>query len=478
MAKTCRKIRPVVAIDLGSNSFHLIRADVIDGQVHVRHRAKQRVRLSSGLNHDRRIDDEAIARGLSALAIFQEHLDGCAPDSVRVVGTHTLREARNAKEFLKAAKSVIDHPIEIISGAEEGRITYQGVAFSEHVSGSTLLIDIGGGSTELVLGDGGDVKDVASRSMGCVVFQSRFFESGISKQGFKNARNEAYLVAEMVQPRFRGFDKVLGSSGSIKAISQCNKAFFHSPEITLQSLSEIELFLRTMSGQEFTSRAAISKERYQVLPAGVAILQGVLSALEIDRVVATRGALREGLLAGFLSGPSAPFGRDQTVVALQSRYGIDRKHASRVKAVAESFASALGVTQTRVFNLLANACDLHEIGQAINYSDHQEHGRYLLNHSDLPGYHWQDQQTLASLVGMQRKSLSSFEALSTQEKAALSALRLAVLFLRARQNIEMPRLDHTTLALPKSLAWLEKDVSKELKRLTVLGVFLRLSRLD
>lgn len=470
--------RSFAAVDLGSNSFHLIRADIVDQQIHIRHRSKQRVRLAAGLDSDRRLSDEAIKRGVDALALFQEHLDGLAPDSIRMVATHTLRQARNAREFLAAARQVTQVPIEVISGPEEGRLTYRGVAFSEQLEGATLLIDIGGGSTEFVLGQASVVQDVASRSMGCVVFQKRFFDAGISQKAFKQAINEARVLLEPIRRRFLGFETALGSSGSVKAISRCCEAFLGDPEITDQAMAAVQDKLCELDEPTFVEQTGMQADRYQVLAGGIAILRGAFACLKIPTLRAAQGALREGLLVGFLDSGDMDSVRRQTLKTLQKRYGVDVAQAKRVATIAKQFAKDFGVDDPATLQLLQNACGLHELGQAVSYSDHHQHGQYLLTHSDLPGYHQQDQAQLALWVGAQRKRLPELADFSEQTLRALAAMRLAIAVCVTRQDQDWPVIENGVLSLPSELDWMRAGLAKELKRLRALGVALTLSELD
>ncbi|MGB0964901.1 MAG: exopolyphosphatase [Litorivicinus sp.] len=473
------KAWPVAAIDLGSNSFHLVRADVIDGQLHTRHRSKVRVQLAQGLDSTLCLSDQSIQRGLAALDRFQEHIRDLSPAQLRVVGTHTLRQARNVEAFLEPAQALLGCSIEVISGPEEGRLTYQGVALSQPVAERTLLVDIGGGSTELVMGHGHRIKDVTSRSMGCVVFHQRYFNDhpGPTPALFAQARSEARRLVQGVRSRFEGSEVALGSSGSIKAIMQAVLALSDHSVITRSGLEIIEDELCALSLSDFMAQSGVSSDRYPVLAAGVAILQGVFEGLELVQMEAAQGALREGLLCSFLPDSSVSNARQAGISEWQRRLHIDAKQAERVARDAKRFAQILGVEEGGLLERLAEACALHESGQSINYSDYHQHGRYLIEQSDLPGFHRRDQVFVAQMVGLQRKKLPCIEHLSSPEQRALLALRLAILanvtrredegftLASAGQEWQIHPRDHWRLA----------DIDKEAKRRKPYGIGLKTS---
>ena len=468
----------VAAIDLGSNSFHLVRADRIDGHLHTRHRLKVRVQLAQGLDAQNRLDSASIKRGLAALERFQEHVQDLPPEQIKVVGTHTLRQAINAREFLKPAAAILGSPVQVISGAEEGRLTFQGVALTQQIETDTLLVDIGGGSTELVLGNAQGVTAVSSRSMGCVVYQGQFFQSGERPQPFQfaQARNEARLQTEAVSQRFVGFQQVLGSSGTIKAIAQAGEALGQGKRITAHSMELIEDELCALEAADFQTQTGISADRYAVLPPGLAVLQGVFEQLNLEHMEATEGALREGLLGQFLPEGAITQVRDTTIDALQARFKVDVKQARRVRRSALSFAEVLGVKDPALIQLLQDAADVHELGQSISYSDHHEHGAYLLTHSDLPGFHRDDQTLLASLVGLQRKRLPDLSDWPVEQCAALAALRLAILSHVSRREgsgVSLLPVDER-VSITEVEPWRVGDFEKEAKRLRGLGLNLRL----
>ena len=438
--------------------------------------------MAQGLDEHQQLAPDSIKRGLAALERFQAHLQDLPSGQVKIVGTHTLRQAKNAKAFLKPAETILGAPIQVISGAEEGRLTFQGVALTRQIDVPTLLVDIGGGSTELVLGDAQGIQHVSSRAMGCVVYRERFFNSGQTPIPFqfRQARNEARVQIDAVERRFNGFEAVVGSSGTIKAIAQVGEAFGLGADITPHSIEIIEDQLCALNGPDFIEHTGISAERYSVLPAGVAVLQGVFQQLKLERMEATDGALREGLLAQFLPESAIDKVREKTIRSLQTRFSVDAKQAKRVRRSALEFADALGLVDEGLRALLADAASVHELGQSISYSDHHEHGAYLLTHSDLPGFNRQDQSFLADLVGFQRKRIPTLDEWSSKQRWALACLRLAILCHVSRQDDQNAELvkDGAQWGLSGMDPWRVGDFSKEAKRLSALGLCVRPSQAD
>ena len=216
-----REASKVAALDIGSNSFHLVVARIVAGSVQILHRVKQKVRLAEGLNEDNVLQGEAKQRGLDTLKIIADSLKGFEPDSVRIVATHTLRRAVNAKEFIEEALQVLPYPIEVISGTEEARLIYSGVAHTNHDAGKRLVVDIGGGSTEFIIGEGLSPLLLRSLQMGCVSYTQRFFANGeLKAKAFDKAIIAAEQEMEPIEERYRrlGWQRCIGTSGTIKAI--------------------------------------------------------------------------------------------------------------------------------------------------------------------------------------------------------------------------------------------------------------------
>lgn len=333
------KPQEIAAIDLGSNSFHMVIARVVNGALQVLGRLKQRVHLADGLDSNNMLSEEAIERGLACLALFAERLQGFSPDNVCIVGTHTLRQAANAETFLKRAAEVIPYPIEIISGQEEARLIFMGVEHTQPEKGRKLVIDIGGGSTEMVIGEDFEPLLVESRRMGCVSFAQQFFPGGeISKNNFRRARLAAAQKLENLawQYRIQGWQYALGASGTIKAtyevlVEMGEKDGLITPE-RLEMLVENVLQFKQFSA---LSLPGLSEDRQSVFVPGLAILCGVFDALAIKTLRLSDGALREGVLYEMEGRFRHQDIRQRTAKSLADHYNIDREQARRVLETTE-----------------------------------------------------------------------------------------------------------------------------------------------
>jgi exopolyphosphatase/guanosine-5'-triphosphate,3'-diphosphate pyrophosphatase len=446
-----RATPPVVAaVDLGSNSFHLLVAQTGDGSLHVLDRLQEMVRLGGGLDANNRLTPAARARALACLARFGQRLRGLPRGSVRAVGTNTLRRLRNADAFLAAAERALGHPIEIIAGREEARLIYQGMAHSRpDDTRRRLVVDIGGGSTELIVGEGHEPLVMESLHMGCVgLSQTHFADGVITAKGMRHAETAARLELQPVETQFqRGWEVAIGTSGTIRAVRAVLRAEgWTDGAITRPALARLRDALIAARHVGHIDLAGLSPERASVLPGGVAILNAVFEALGIERMQVVDGALREGLLQDLLGRLRHSDVRTQTVNALGARFRIDGAQAERVaRTAAHCFkqVARAWVLDAEAEHLLDWAARLHEIGLSVAHNQYHKHGAYLAEKADLPGFSWQEQQQLAALIrGHRRKfPLEVFDALpavaqqSTQRLCAL--LRLAVLLHRARHDLEL-----------------------------------------
>lgn len=412
--KSTPKPQEFAAIDLGSNSFHMVIARVVDGAMQVLGRLKQRVHLADGLDNNNVLSEEAIQRGLGCLALFAERLQGFSPANVTIVGTHTLRQAVNAEDFLQRAADVIPYPIEVISGHEEARLIFMGVEHTQPEKGRKLVIDIGGGSTELVIGEDFEPKLVESRRMGCVSFANMYFPGGaISKENFNRARLAAVQKLETLawQYRLMGWQYALGASGTIKAACEVLLAMGEKEKLITPERLEM-LYSEVIKHKSFDalSLPGLSDERKGVFVPGLAILCGVFDALAIRELRLSDGALREGVLYEMEGRFRHQDIRSRTAQSLANHYAIDSDQARRVLETTESLYEQWREQNTRQANpqlaaLLKWAAMLHEVGLTINHSGMQRHSAYILQNTNLPGFN-QDQQTLlATLVRYHRKGV-------------------------------------------------------------------------
>jgi len=412
--KNTPKPQEFAAIDLGSNSFHMVIARVVDGAMQVLGRLKQRVHLADGLDSNNVLSEEAMQRGLSCLALFAERLQGFSPSNVTIVGTHTLRQAVNAESFLQRAAEVIPYPIEVISGHEEARLIFMGVEHTQPEKGRKLVIDIGGGSTEMVIGEDFEPRLVESRRMGCVSFGNIYFAGGtISKENFRRARLAAAQKLETLswQYRLMGWQYALGASGTIKAACEVLLAMGEKDKlITPERLDRLYDEVIKHKSFDALSLPGLSEERKGVFVPGLAILCGVFDALAIRELRLSDGALREGVLYEMEGRFRHQDIRSRTAQSLANHYAIDSDQARRVLETTEQLYEQWRTQNPKLENpqltaLLKWAALLHEVGLTINHSGMQRHSAYILQNTNLPGFNQDQQALLATLVRYHRKAV-------------------------------------------------------------------------
>jgi len=460
----------LAAVDLGSNSFHMVVARYSHGQLVILDRLREMVRLAAGLGDSGRLDDTATERALRCLERFGQRLRAVRADSVRVVGTNALRRAKRKRWFLERARAALGHPIEIISGLEEARLIYSGVAHTSPMSpDKRLVIDIGGGSTEVVIGVGFDPLLLESLSVGCVGLSATFFDDGrISAKRLERARTAVRLELEPVQEAYRkmGWLQVFGSSGTVRVISDVlHRLNPDSPHITLDNLNGLAERVAAAGHVDELDLADVDAERAPVFPAGLAILLEVVESFGIERVRVAEGAMREGLLYDLMGRFTNEDARVRSVRAMEKRYHIDELQADRVEATAvgllEQVESDWGLEDPLAESVLRWAARLHETGLDIAHSKYHRHSAYLLEHADMPGFPREEQLLLSALVGGHRRQLpaESFEDLlppwDRLAEFLIVILRLAVLLHRGRSPQPLPDVHlavkgrNITLELPQ-----------------------------
>ena len=442
--------RRIAAIDLGSNSFHMIVVEVDEfGHVRVLDRLREAVRLGSGLDSKGNLTKEAQQRALGCLHRFGERIREFPSADVAAVGTNTLRMAHNARTFLQLAEGALGHPISIISGREEARLIYLGVSHSMAAADAPdarrFVMDIGGGSTEMIIGQGYEALHTESLRMGCVSNSLRFFGEGkLDKSCWKKAITAARLELVPIQLSYReiGWEVANGASGTIKAvrkvIQQCGLAPYG---ITLEHMREIQNRMMEARTLDKLELPGLVDERKPVFAGGLAILIAAFEALDIQQMLVSDGALREGLVYERFNRYQQGDLRNNTVQALQQRFQVNIAHASAVRATALELFDACAVSwglseQQRL--LLGWAADLHELGLSISHSGYHKHGGYLLDNFDLFGFSAEEQHWLSLLVRTHRRKVNPglyavVEAKHYPQAVSLSVLlRLAVLLHRAR----------------------------------------------
>lgn len=448
------KIDQIAAIDLGSNSFHMVIARIVDDELQVVDRIKDMVRLAAGLDEaTNQLDIQSQSRALEALERFGERVHGMPPGSVRAVGTNTLRKAANSRNFLAAAEEALGHPIEIVSGAEEARLIYLGVAHDIGVGGSKrLVVDIGGGSTEFIIGEDFDPIVRESKYMGCVSYSQRWFADG---KVTREAYDQAVIAARQeLQPNVKkyrdiGWNRAVGASGTIRAIWDMIVSNDIDKSITLSGLKKLrKLTIELGSLDELTSIKGLSTRRAPVLPGGLAILIGAFKSLKIDEMIVSDGALREGAIMDLIGRIQNRDIRDETIANLAAHNQVDEDHAERVEETAmqllDQVATDWDIEDEVYRRLLRWACRIHEIGLSISHSKYHKHGSYLVENTDLPGFSRGEQKFLWALVRSQRRSFKTHRFSDLHAPYPITGprlailLRLSVLLNRSRQDDAVP----------------------------------------
>jgi len=411
------------------------------------------VRLAAGLNDSGRLDEAATDRALRCLERFGQRLRAMNARSVRVVGTNALRRAKRKRWFLERARAALGHPIEIISGLEEARLIYSGVV---HTSPSSpdkrLVIDIGGGSTEVVIGEGLNPLLLESLSVGCVGLTTICFDDGrISDRRFQRARTSVRLELEPIVQSYTqlGWVQAFGSSGTVRVIADVVRRLNpESPRITLDNLRSLADRVTAAGHVDDLHLPDVDAERAAVFPAGLAILLEVVENLGIDRVRVAEGAMREGLLYDLMGRFTDEDARVRSVRAMEKRYHVDSLQADRVEATAVALLAQVqsdwGLEDPLAELMLRWAARLHETGLDIAHSKYHRHSAYLMQHADMPGFPREEQLLLSALVGGHRRQLS-FEMLEDlvtpwdrHAEFLIVLLRLAVLLHRGRNPQPLP----------------------------------------
>ncbi|KRE89657.1 exopolyphosphatase [Frateuria sp. Soil773] len=489
----------IAAVDMGSNSFHMVVARVEHGEPRVIDRLRDTVRMAAGLRSDGTLDAERRARALNCLARFGQRIAGIPSLRVRAVATNTVRRLASPQAFLTAAEAALGHPVEIVSGREEGRLIFLGAAHDLPASREPrLVIDVGGGSTEFIIGRGLAPLHTESVQAGCIASTLRFFPGGkLNRKRWQRARSELGVLLQQFTEEYReaGWHEAFGSSGSAKAIDAVVQAMKLSDDgITPAALAALRDTLIDQGQIGNLKLPGLAEDRAPVFAGAVAIFEAAFEALGIDRLRVCESSMREGLLWDLLGRAGGSDPRTASIDSLAARYGVDRAQARRV----ESTALQLFDQAARAWKLdqedrewLSWASRVHEIGLAIAHSQHHHHGSYILRHADLAGFSRQEQQLLAAVVEMHRRKPDKglISALPQRYRSVArhitALLRLAVLFRRARRAESLPPMKLTAtsqrlkLALPA--AWLEQhplseaDLEQEQAPMAELGLTLELS---
>lgn len=479
----------LAAVDLGSNSFRLQIARVENDQLYMLDGLREPVRLAAGLTEDKRLDKPAQQRALACLQRFGERLRGLPREAVRAVGTNSLRVAKNAPEFLQQAEAALGFPIDVIAGREEARLIYRGVAQGlPQAEGKRLVMDIGGGSTEFIIGNGMQPLKLESLYMGCVSYSVKYFPDGkINKSNLKQAELAARSEVQAISSEFsRDHWKVaFGSSGTARVLCDIlEQNGFSDGEITRKGLELLREQLLKAGDVNKLDLPGLKPDRVSVLPGGFSIMYAAFCELGIERMLPALGALREGLLYDLLGRFHHNDMREATVQQFMRRYHVDTRQASRVTHLADLLAKQFleGQIDEEESNLLAWGARLHEIGISVAHSGYHKHTAYILANADMPGFSKTEQNYLSLLALAHRGNMEKLRGkLDTAEKLAqVMALRLAALIYRNRGDVDLPAMqghfNGSKFRLALAPGWLvqnpltEAALLEELKQWKDLGV--------
>lgn len=487
----------LAAVDLGSNSFHLLVAREVDGRPQMVDKLRERVGLAEGL-HDRQLDAEAQARALATLERMSERIQGIDPSRVRAVGTATFRKLRDRGAFRRRASEALGVDIEIISGTEEARLVYLGVAHTlGDDDGRRLVVDIGGASTECILGRRFVPSRGDSLSMGCVTWSQRFFADGVMKRGrFEKAALAARVELEPIAGRYgpAKWDHAIGSSGTIRSVGAIlEHKGWTAGEVTRDGLDQLRKVLEGVGDSKDLDMEGLRPDRRDVIAGGVAVLMGVFEAFSVDVMRPSRGALREGVLHDLVGRIHHEDVREESAASFGERLGQDSSHGARCRALAEALfdqvAGALDLSPSDRL-LLGWAAQLHDVGLAVAHSAYHRHGAYLVEHADLAGFSGRDRQEIAMLILGQRRRprlgpLSDLPPKRARRlRRLLPLLRLALRMRRDRSErlVPTPRLSASedSFRVEFDREWLEDnpltraDLEREARHLATMDVTLDL----
>ncbi len=489
----------IAAVDMGSNSFHLVVARMEHGEPRVIDRLRDTVRMAAGLRADGSLDAGHRAHALACLARFGQRIAGVPSVCVRAVATNTVRRLASPQTFLSAAEAALGHPVEVVSGREEGRLIFLGAAHDLPASREPrLVIDIGGGSTEFIIGRGLAPLHTESVQAGCIASTLRFFPGGkLTRKHWQRASGEIGVLLQQFAEDYResGWRDAYGSSGTAKSIGSVVQAMkFCDDGITPAALASLRNVLIDHGQIGTLKLAGLGADRAPVIAGGVVIMEAAFEALGIERLRVCESSMREGLLWDLIGRAGGSDPRTASIDALAARYGVDHAQARRV----ESTGLALFDQVARHWKLDADAREwlswaarVHEIGLAIAHSQHHRHGAYILRHADLAGFSHQEQDLLAAVIELHRRKpdKSIVSALPPRYRALARQitvlLRLAVLFRRARRAESLPQMQLSgssrSLRLKLPPSWFEQhpltesDLQQEQQPMAELGVKLEIS---
>ncbi|WP_158088350.1 Ppx/GppA phosphatase family protein [Colwellia chukchiensis] len=470
-------------IDLGSNSFHMLITRQLADSVQVVDRIKRKVRLAAGLSADHILSEQAMAKGLECLSFFAERLQDIPKENIRIVATATLRLAKNRADFISKAEQLLAHKVNLLSGIAEAKYIYLGVAHTNCSLDKRLVLDIGGASTEVIVGHDFTVKKAHSLNMGCVTFMQQHFRDGeLNADNFSAAIKAAEQAISVIKEDFSaiGWHCVLGGSGTMQAIAEVLNHQKKPPIICLALLYQLQAQILTFSHVDSINIPGLASERSPVIASGLAILIALFQQFGIEKLSLSSGALREGLLYEMLPNSRKVNIRQRTIRAIAERFHVDQSHADSIKQqvllIFNQLQAHWQLPNDNTLAILLASCDLHEIGLLLEYKYHQQHSAYILGHADLPGFNLSDRQLLIAFVSHYKGDLKPTSLTKQSAVAAdlalkfLIIMRLAVILCRRRKDDKLPRYQLVakgdTLQLSLSALWLKQHalIHDELKQ--------------
>ena len=440
----------IACVDLGSNSFRLQICRNANGALQVVDSVKETVRMAAGFDANKNLSEASRKKALHCLMRFGERLRGFSPERVRAVATNSFRVMNNVSPFLRDAEAALGFAIDIIAGREEARLIYTGVLHSlPFENRQALIVDIGGGSTEFVIGKTARPVAAESLPLGCVAYSVRFFPDGVvNEHNFQAAINTARAEIQRISGSLKqvGWDFAIGTSGTARTIRNIVSTRFGSDKITREHIDLLGKELIAAGRADNTHWQGLTDDRVEILAGGLSVLTAVFAELSLNETIVTDAALRDGVFYDLIGRTPDHDLRDETVVEFQRRYSIDTIQAKRVKNIALHYWHILSTQLTQSDSeywqhYLEWAANLHEIGLSIAYTAYHKHSAYILNHADMPGFSRQAQRRLAMLVLSHRGDLKKIQDMvenKPQQYLPIMALRLATLFCRGRQDFRLP----------------------------------------
>ena len=484
-------------IDLGSNSFHMLIAKSMAGGLQTIGRVKRKVRLAAGLDDNNLLSLEAMQRGWECLALFAERLQDIPTQNITIVATATLRLATNADDFKLRAEEILGHKVNVISGELEARTIYKGVAHTSSCTGKQLVIDIGGASTEVVIGQGFEARHYKSLNIGCVTFLERYFKDcQLNEANFNAAIKAARNVIDEIAPEYKtaGWQLASGASGTVQAIQEIMVAQHLNEMLTLEKLYSIKqqsIAYKTIAELDLPG---LSEERRLVFVSGLAILIALFESLEIEQMGLAGGALREGVLYSMLPELHNTDIRQRTIDGFMNRYHVDQKQASRVASLALLLANEVSqywsIEAQSGLPLLNAVAQLHEIGLLIEYKQYHKHTAYILENTDMPGFSQSEHKVIVAIAhshrsDLQKGCLDHLGAHSSVAAYMVRLLRIAVILSMRRQDDVLPNFKITAeneeLAIQFENNWLKNhplmasELNQEIKYQKKCGWKLKVS---